>query len=163
MLWLTLLLACDEYNSRRDFCIPIFAILCDGSTFQFFQYTNGGLKHVPDFEEAPSFAMLPLVIPDMSSESVVQYLDTVRKIVETIFSIMLKGYQYAIEAYEVMALKRDIKNGDSTQSMQHPCDGGRRVWQAWSTAVEAGKLHALGDRDGAEQMAVKAHLTFQAM
>jgi hypothetical protein len=39
--WLTLgFLACDVFNNASNLWVPIRGILCDGSSFQFFEYRS---------------------------------------------------------------------------------------------------------------------------
>lgn len=65
-LLLTQTIECDKINSVNELRIPFYIVLCDGSTFQFLQFSTGRLLlALLPFLQAPCVTMSHLAIPDM--------------------------------------------------------------------------------------------------
>jgi hypothetical protein len=53
-----IILACDYLNSKREYWVPILAILCDGEKFEFLVY-DSGVKSVYASQMATGVLDLP--------------------------------------------------------------------------------------------------------
>ncbi|KAF9505804.1 hypothetical protein BS47DRAFT_1385816 [Hydnum rufescens UP504] len=124
---------CDLDNAKNSFSLPIYCILCDELSFEFFKFERNpnptfrrgcfhgdpkrlrrGLR-VPDFEEA---------------ESALPFILHLRCVCEIIFDVMLRGYIAGLEAYE----KQSKAIGDKQGSKRSSLDG----WdQAHKSAQDA--------------------------
>lgn len=146
-LLLTHSIECNKINSANEVSIPFYIVLCDGSTFQFLQFSTGRLLlALLPFLQAPCITMSHLAIPDMRTVKFSQFLGSIRKIVEVIFSVMLQGYKSAIVAHG------SVQEPNTTNSYR-----AKLAKYAFDCALDAGKLHDMGDHEGAQEMAQKAN------
>ena len=99
---LTYALACDYANDRAGFhSFPIYAILCDGITFEFFSF-NGktaqptfsrGVFRLPNAEPIETLA-----VGIYGSKTNAEFIFSLRPICETLFYFLLLAYKTGIEA-----------------------------------------------------------------
>lgn len=87
--------------------------------------------------------MSHLTLPDLRTTSFEYFMGNARKIVETIYSVTLEGFKSAVVQCE----------RHSEVEANNALD--------W--ALEAGKLHQMGNYNGAEEMAKKAQETVRNM
>jgi hypothetical protein len=105
---------CDLNNAKRGFSLPIYCILCDGLSFEFFKYERTTL--IPSFFRGcfpgdPEHLQRGLQVPDFTTtETSLPFILHLRCVCETIFDVMLTGYTSGLNAYgkrSVLAGKRE--------------------------------------------------------
>ena len=98
--WLKLIyiLACDYANDRNDFpSAPIYGILCDGKTFEFFSFD--GSTTPPTFSRGVYRTLDSLSLADFKSSTEIDYMRSLRPICEVLFYFLLLAYGAGIRAY----------------------------------------------------------------
>lgn len=118
-------------------------ILYDGSTFQFLQFSDSVVRVVRfPFLNSPRLGMSHLILPDLRTTSLNDFMRNTRKIVEAFYSVLLQGFDSAFTAYVPPPNESLYKT--------------KYAYYAYSLAVEGGKLHEVGKHDGAEDEANRA-------
>lgn len=129
--------ACDYINGRNDLQCPVYGILCDGSAFELFKF---------DSNQVPQIAIgtFTLSIADLRTTSTVEYFSSVRELCETVFHILLLGYEQRLESLHA---KAKAAGGPACQEwVMAMCYASL----ARMEALSATRLHMVGDLDGAE-------------
>ena len=112
LLMLTDITACSWQNSGVfPSLVPIFGVLCDGSTFEFFKYQEQGGSYTFSrgclSGDAQAFRMgLPISNPSLSPKL---FLKEFRIICETLFDIMLQAYVLSSEAFRDRSVARSTR------------------------------------------------------
>jgi hypothetical protein len=102
--------ACDWNNTRFDISIPIYGILCDGSSFQFFTFDGSTKPYKFSMGVVPGSRFrvaggLPLV--DFSSEPTARaFIHSLRPICETIFNLLLVAYIASLKVFRDRSASR---------------------------------------------------------
>jgi hypothetical protein len=103
--------ACDWNNTRFDISIPIYGILCDGSSFQFFTFDGSTKPYKFSMGVVPGSRFrvsggLPLV--DFSSEPTARaFIHSLRPICETVFNLLLVAYVASLKVFRDRSASRD--------------------------------------------------------
>ncbi|KAN0133984.1 hypothetical protein V8E53_008202 [Lactarius tabidus] len=85
--------ACDFNNRQHDTSIPIYGILCDGSTFQFFSFDGNTkpYKFSIGLDPGTQFQVIPLT--DFSFQPTAHsFIHSLRPICEIVFNLLLLTY-----------------------------------------------------------------------
>ncbi|KAF8342428.1 hypothetical protein F5887DRAFT_1062352 [Amanita rubescens] len=142
--------ACDWDNTQANFCgIPIYGILCDGITFEFFLFD--GSTRPSDFYRGcfpgdPKHLRRGLRLSDFTlMEKTTQFICDLRPICESIFDIMVVGYISSLTAYRDRSFRQGIKQGEPIKSLDK-----------WNLAVQRAE-EALSKSRGAELMRQAAY------
>jgi hypothetical protein len=102
--------ACDWNNTRFNVSIPIYGILCDGSSFQFFTFDGSTKPYKFSMGVVPGSRFrfaggLPLV--DFSSEPTARsFIHSLRPICETVFNLLLVGYIASLKMFRDRSASR---------------------------------------------------------
>ncbi|KAG1887093.1 hypothetical protein F4604DRAFT_1231870 [Suillus subluteus] len=97
--------ACDWVNTQNGFSVPIYAILCDGDRFEFYQFTSQDPRphkfsrgvYSPD--RLSRTTLYRLRLPDLAdSNNTLPFMTALRPVCEVIFDLFLQGYCSAVEA-----------------------------------------------------------------
>ncbi|KAL0635170.1 hypothetical protein Q9L58_005895 [Maublancomyces gigas] len=157
--------ACDYINSNRDLRTPIYAVLCDGTAFEFFMYTHHSNPRLSMgcflFLASPTQFGQQLKLADLRTESVAAFLLSARQICEALFHISILGYRNALQAYYDRFMKRAQESSETPDSTpQWSCSLGH-VYVALDQTRRAAHWHADGQIDAAEAHAVLAAATLE--
>jgi hypothetical protein len=103
-------LACDLSNSLLKLhSFPIYGILCDGQSFDFFSFDGSTkpptISHGVFQRNGGTFPSLPVGNPRL--RGAIDFILGLRPICEAIFYCLLMGYRSGIKAY----LQRSVHNG----------------------------------------------------
>lgn len=152
--------ACDYINARNNLRCPVYGILCDGTTFQFFRYDQNRTPYIArgvfPFSKAGSTHGQSLKLADLQSDSHLDFWRTARIIAEAIFYILLLSYERALQAYYNRSMETAQADGKTRASTPEWFKSLGFASRALGQAVEAGKVHAAGMVDQAELQAVEA-------
>jgi hypothetical protein len=94
---------CDLNNAKHGFSLPIYCILCNGLSFEFFKFE--GTTPNPSFFRGcfpgdPKHLQRGLHVPDFTTtETSLPFILQLRCVCETIFDIMLGAYISGLKAY----------------------------------------------------------------
>jgi hypothetical protein len=113
--------ACDWNNTRLNFAVPVYGILCDGSTFEFFLF-DGSTKPY-SFSRGclsgdPPIFRNGLRLEDFTkTETPRPFIHTLRPICEITFDLLLRGYISSLNAYHSRSSKRSEKEQKPRKSL----------------------------------------------
>jgi hypothetical protein len=133
--------ACDYANDRLDFPpFPVYAILCDGMSFEFFSFD--GNSRPPTFSRGvfPTSTSKPqemITLANYHSSSDDVFIRSLRPLCETLFYFFLLTFRTGIEAFlqrSAIRANKDKRPQASTPSWQEALGQAR---QALELAVEA--------------------------
>jgi hypothetical protein len=102
--------AYDWNNTRFDISIPIYGILCDGSSFQFFTFDGNTKPYKFSMGVVPGSRFrvaggLPLF--DFSSEPTARaFIHSLRPICETVFNLLLVAYIASLKVFRDRSASR---------------------------------------------------------
>ena len=82
----------DSNNKALCFDVPVYGILCDGSSYHFFSFDSKSRQ----FSESKG---LPLVYISSDGPTARPFVDSLRPICESIFSILLTTYRASLKAH----------------------------------------------------------------
>ena len=149
-------LACDYANDRAGFhSFPIYAILCDGITFEFFSF-NGQTVQQPTFSRGvfrlPNAEPIEtLAVGIYGSKTNAEFIFSLRPICETLFYFLLLAYRTGIEAY----MERSVARGSRDNRPRESTPGWKMAHalacNALTLAVEAGAKAANRDEAANEK------------
>ena len=113
--------ACDYNNVQENFHIPIYGILCDGVTFEFFSF-DGSTKPFTFlrgcFPGDPRPLRRGLRLSDFElTETTTPFIRDLRVVCETIFGIMLLAYISSLTAYRDLSAAKSTKEGKPRKSL----------------------------------------------
>ena len=105
--------ACAWLNYRNGYNVPIMAILCDGSYFEFFKFVDGRpAGNAPQFflGKFPDGSWRQRIVEtnsdDPDDDDVKDFLRQTRLLCESLYFVFLSGYQAGIEAYWDRSVER---------------------------------------------------------
>ncbi|KAM6493220.1 hypothetical protein JOM56_011354 [Amanita muscaria] len=102
--------ACDWNNLRFDVSIPIYGILCDGSSFQFFTFDGSTKLYKFSMGIVPGSRFrvsAGLSLVDFSSEPTARsFIHSLRPICETVFNLLLVGYIASLKMFRDRSASR---------------------------------------------------------
>jgi len=151
--------ACDYANDRFGFPpFPIYGILCDGSTFEFFSFDGSSTPPTVSrgvFCPPDSKPLDTLVVADYHGTSDAKFIFSLRPVCETLFYFFLLAYKSGIEAYMQRSVLKGIREGHSRESTPDCKEARELACQAWTLAVNAAKKAAARDH-AANEMAESA-------
>ena len=130
--------ACDWNNSQEGISMPIFGILCDKVSFEFFKY-DGSLD-TPTFSKGRLSAGSPepLELADLGmNTSALPFLHSLRLVSEIIFDVLLMAYSSSLTAYRNRSMAKTAETGEPGKSL-----GG------WEEAIEKANIARQMFRDG---------------
>lgn len=151
--------ACDYANDRAGFhSFPIYAVLCDGITFEFFSFN--GKTAQPTFSRGV-FRLLnaepieTLAVGIYGSKTNAEFIFSLRPICETLFYFLLLAYRTGIEA----CMERSVALGSSDNRPRESTPGWKEAHalacKALTLAVEAGAKAANRDEAANEKTEAK--------
>ena len=142
-------LACDYANDSLDFdSFPIYGILCDGHSFDFFSF-DGSTKP-PTFSRGifkhDRHSFLGLSVGYLGRRPAIDFILSLRPICEAIFSCLLIGYRSGLQAY----FQRSVQKGSEEEKGSRPSTSGwekslQLANEAFDLAVKATSQAAMGD------------------
>ena len=107
------ILACDYSNDCQNFSSsPIYGILCDGRTFEFFMFDGGTLP--PTFSRGIYRNLGGLSLADFNTTTNDDYIDSLRPVCEVLFYFLLLTYRAGIRAYMERSIGDSINPRQST-------------------------------------------------
>lgn len=152
---------CHFINSQNDLRCPVYAILCDGSVFEFFRFDREETPQIARGRTESKFPVQRLHVPAFGIDSTSEFLVNARRVCEIIFYILLLGYKQALEAYYNRFMKRAKKSGEQqTSQPEWFCSIGH-VTGATAKALEAADLHANDQMVEADNKALEASTKLQ--
>ncbi|KIL59239.1 hypothetical protein M378DRAFT_1068410 [Amanita muscaria Koide BX008] len=102
--------ACDWNNLRFDVSIPIYSILCDGSSFQFFTFDGSTKPYKFSMGIVPGSRFrvsAGLSLVDFTSEPTARsFIHSLRPICETVFNLLLVGYIASLKMFRDRSASR---------------------------------------------------------
>ncbi|KAM6493333.1 hypothetical protein JOM56_011467 [Amanita muscaria] len=102
--------ACDWNNLRFDVSIPIYGILCDGSSSQFFTFDSSTKPYKFSMGIVPGSRFrvsAGLSLVDFSSEPTARsFIHSLRPICETVFNLLLVGYIASLKMFRDRSASR---------------------------------------------------------
>ena len=123
-IWVSLLvtppwhitIGCDCANRRLGFDnIPIYGILCDGTSFEFFCFDSSTKPPTfSRFHDTPACYALSVADLGTDSDTAMNFIASLRPISETIFYFLLLGYTTEIQAQ----YRQSIKLSESSESLR---------------------------------------------
>ena len=108
----------DHFNSSSS---PIYGILCDGTSFEFFSFDGG--TSPPTFSRGVYRTLEGLSLADYHSTTGIDYIRSLRPICEVLFYFLLLVYGAGVRAYMLRS------KGDGTRA-KHP----RKSTPGWTEA-----------------------------
>lgn len=149
----------DYANGRMGFgTFPIYAILCDGKSFEFFCFDSS--TKPPTFtrgrpHNAP-MGRYALSVADFGGSRTIDFIMSLRPVCETIFYFLLLGYQTGIVTY----CQRSCSQGEAKGKRRESTDAWQKAnsfaEQALLLAKDAAERAAAGDYELADQVAQSA-------
>lgn len=121
------MLACDYANDRLNSPPgPIYGILCDGTSFEFFSF-DGSTKPPTIargvFGTSNSNPFDTLVVADYHSTSDINFICSLRPICETLFYFLLLAYNSGVQAYKTRSVVNGIKENRPRESISSRVTG----------------------------------------
>ena len=123
-------------------CVPIHAILCDGTTFDFF-YFDGTIEPFsfkrgldPNISLAYPWA---LQLPDLSYLPTSPFINALRPICETIFNLLLHGYVSSLKSLHNYIVTKNAREDQSRRSAKEEesekaINAAIKAWQGFKDA-----------------------------
>ena len=120
-------IACSWNNEQEGLPVPVFGILCDGESFQFFlfdgsstpfSFTRGSLK------DSPTFQQIFKLDDFIATRSSGPFIRNLRQICEITFDLLLQSYILSLEAYRNRSVNKAERQG-----------GPRKSTEEWDEAV----------------------------
>jgi hypothetical protein len=133
--------ACDYANDRLDFPpFPVYAILCDGASFEFFSFD--GKSWPPIFSRGvfPTSTSKPqemITLANYRSSSNDEYICSLRPLCETLFYFFLLTFKTGIEAFLQRSSIRATKDKRPRASTPSWREALGQAGQALDLAVDA--------------------------
>lgn len=139
---------CDLNNAKRGFSLPIYCILCDGVSFEFFKFE----RTTPNpsflrgcFPGDPEHLQRGLQVPDFTTtETSLPFILQLRCVCETIFDIMLTGYTSGLNAYHERSALTGKREGMKRPSL----DGWDRALKSAEDALKTFREAESQRKDG---------------
>ncbi|KAH9002125.1 hypothetical protein EDB86DRAFT_2901409 [Lactarius hatsudake] len=92
--------ACNWNNRKHGFNVPVYGILCDGCSFQFFTFDGNVTPSKFTMGTFPGSTFRGLKLVDFSSEPTARpFIHSLRPICETIFNLLLLTYIASLKAF----------------------------------------------------------------
>ncbi|KAH9042676.1 hypothetical protein EDB85DRAFT_1085527 [Lactarius pseudohatsudake] len=92
--------ACNWQNTRVDFNVPVYGILCDGASFLFFAFDGSINPYKFTMGVVPGSRFRGLKLVDFSSEPTARhFIHSLCSICETIFNLLLCAYIAGLKAF----------------------------------------------------------------
>ncbi|KAH9072882.1 hypothetical protein EDB83DRAFT_2220190 [Lactarius deliciosus] len=92
--------ACDWKNTRAGFNVPVYSILCDGTSFLFFAFDGTINPYKFTMGVVPGRRFRGLKLVDFSSEPTARpFIHSLRSICETLFNLLLCAYIANLKAF----------------------------------------------------------------
>lgn len=152
---------CHFINSQNNLRCPVYAILCDGSVFEFFRFDREETPQIARGRTESEFPGARLRVPAFGIDSTSEFLVNARQVCEIIFYILLLGYNQALKAYYDRFMKRAKKSGDQQASQPEWFCSIEHVTEATTKALEAADLHANDQIVEADNKALEASMKLQ--
>ena len=120
-------IACSQSNTRKGLRVPVFGILCDGESFQFFLF-EGSSKPFSfsrgSLSDPPIFRQIFKLDDFIASQSSRPFIRNLRQICEITFDLLLRSYISSLEAYRSRSVTNDEREGRP-----------RKVMHEWEEAL----------------------------
>ncbi|KAL0632801.1 hypothetical protein Q9L58_008317 [Maublancomyces gigas] len=151
--------ACDLLNENNGFRSTIYAVLCDGSSFEYFSFD--GSTRPPVFSRGVTFlsdgtTASRISLPSYESTTRRDYIKALRPICESFYAMFLHGYLVGLQAYHDRSLRKAAEDGRERESTPAWFAALGFAEQAVSQAARAAVVAAEGDLDGADECATNA-------
>ena len=114
-------IACYWNNEQEGLCIPVFGILCDGESFQFFlfdgsstpfSFTRGSLK------DSPTFQQIFKLDEFIATRSSGPFIRNLRQICEITFDLLLQSYISSLAVYRNRSVNKAEREGTPMKIME---------------------------------------------
>jgi hypothetical protein len=129
-------IAWDWNNSQQAFCVPVYGILCGGTSFEIFKFEGTPVK--PHSFSRGCFIGDPhplrrgLPIGDFTlTENTKPFIRDLRLICETIFDVMLVSYVNSLNAFRNQSEDRCRTEGKPRNGLLQ--------WQLWDQAITSAR------------------------
>jgi hypothetical protein len=135
------ILACDYSNDHLGLNPPkIYAVLCDGTSFEFFSFESGNPK--PTFSRGVFRTSHPqpyerLSTADYHATSLVEYIRSLRPICETLFYFLLLTFNAGLEAFTTRSVECGINEARARKSTPNWAEAQLHAKEALRLAVDA--------------------------
>lgn len=142
-------------NAQRGFALPIFCILSDSLTFEFFKFERTKLGSASFsrgcFSGDPEHLQHGLTLPDpKATETHLPFILRLRCICETVFDIMLNAYISALQAYHDRSALAGKRKGVQRPSFDGWDQALKLAHDALATFRKAETQRAKGDIKSAD-------------
>jgi hypothetical protein len=102
---------CGGINSRRNLDLPLYSILCDGVSFQFFAFDRSTKPRSffrGIFPGDPPSLRKGLKLPDIrSSDTTLPFLRYLRIVCETVFDVLQRAYISSVTAFRNQTMNQE--------------------------------------------------------
>jgi len=145
---------CDLNNAKRGFSLPIYCILCDGLSFEFFKFER--TTPIPTFFRGcfagdPEHLQRGLQVPDFTTtETSLPFILQLRCVCETIFDVMVRAYISGLKAYRERSASAGKWEGVKRPSLDGWDQALKSADDALATLREAESRRKDGDVDSAD-------------
>lgn len=145
-------------NYKVNFSGPIYAVLCDGDSFQFYNFDRR--SRPPTFSRGiilhPTHQAVKLTVPAFENSTPKSYIKALRPICETMYNLFLTGYLAGLNAYHERRLLKAVQTGKARESTPAWIAAITLAEQALCTGQRAADMALAGDIAGANQLALDA-------
>ena len=148
-------IACDWNNSQQNFTVPVYGILCNKSSFQFFLF-DGSTKSLSFFRGAfpgdPLLLRWGLELPNfIKTENACPFIRSLRTICETVFDLLLRGYISSVGAYRDRSAKRSSEQSKPSKNLDKWDEALKSANEALGKFRDADVKRQNKDRAGAKE------------
>lgn len=145
-------------NYKVNFNGPIYAVLCDGDSFEFYNFD--GRSRPPTFARGiiqhPTHQAAKLTVPAFENSTPKSYIKALRPICETMHNLFLTGYLAGLNAYHERSLLKAVQTGKARESTPAWVAAITLAEEALSTGQMAADVALAGDIASANLLAVDA-------
>ena len=115
------LIACDWINAMKGFKVPVFGILCDGKSFEFFSFDAS--TSPPSFKRGclpgdPLKFRRGLQLSDFTLTGPARFIAELRQICEVIFDLFMSSFVSSLMAFQQRSERKVKKDQKPRKSME---------------------------------------------
>lgn len=145
-------IACDWNNRKRDFCVPIYGILCDGYTFEFFLFDGStkpfSFKRGLVGSDDPPTSWRPLQLSKLEFTSTTRpFVNSLRPICEVIFDLLLRGYVSSMKVYQNHSMNKSTREGQTLDEWEEATSAAVRALQGFRDAETKRQAQLIDEAD----------------
>ena len=155
-------IACDWNNAMKGFKVPVFGILCDGKSFEFFSFD--GSTAPPSFTrgclpgDPPEFRR-GLQLSDFTLTGPARFIAELRQICEVIFDLLMSAFVSSLTAFQQRSErkgKKDQKPRKSLGKLEDALKHAKDALEKFRDAEGKCKGQLIDDANAAAEEAMKA-------